>query len=227
MKFKLLMGAAVMAGALGLAGASAAAEFVTMTNVQDGNVLPAGFTLITDFNGAADHGAITDLAPGFSFSQDNDAYIRLGSEGLDPGISAPPPGDTGYYETVLGGGSATLTSVRGLKAFSFYLGSPDDYNNVTFKFTDVNGTTFVLSGPQIWGGPSLGGNQSIGKTVTYKFGPDAVKSIQFTSSGNSFEFDTLGGVGVPEPSSWALMIGGFGLAGATLRARRKAQAAAA
>lgn len=34
------------------------------------------------------------------------------------------------------------------------------------------------------------------------------------------------GGGVPEPASWALMIGGFGLAGATLRARRKMGAAA-
>ena len=32
--------------------------------------------------------------------------------------------------------------------------------------------------------------------------------------------------GVPEPASWALMIGGFGLAGATLRRRRTASALA-
>jgi hypothetical protein len=32
---------------------------------------------------------------------------------------------------------------------------------------------------------------------------------------------------VPEPASWALMIAGFGLAGATVRGRRKAQATAA
>ncbi|PZQ63703.1 MAG: hypothetical protein DI570_08050 [Phenylobacterium zucineum] len=33
-----------------------------------------------------------------------------------------------------------------------------------------------------------------------------------------------GGAVVPEPSTWALMIGGFGLAGATLRRRRLAAA---
>ena len=32
--------------------------------------------------------------------------------------------------------------------------------------------------------------------------------------------------GVPEPASWALMIGGFGLAGATLRRRRRTLVAA-
>ena len=35
----------------------------------------------------------------------------------------------------------------------------------------------------------------------------------------------LGGGGVPEPTTWALMIGGFGLAGVTLRRRRAAVAA--
>jgi hypothetical protein len=35
----------------------------------------------------------------------------------------------------------------------------------------------------------------------------------------------VGAGGVPEPASWALMIGGFGLAGAALR-RRKALVAA-
>lgn len=37
--------------------------------------------------------------------------------------------------------------------------------------------------------------------------------------------ERLGGA-VPEPATWALMIGGFGLAGATLRRRRAAMAAA-
>ena len=42
------------------------------------------------------------------------------------------------------------------------------------------------------------------------------KSAAFSLSGT-----TLGGAAVPEPASWALMITGFGLAGATLRAARK------
>ncbi len=35
---------------------------------------------------------------------------------------------------------------------------------------------------------------------------------------------TLGGGGVPEPAVWALMIGGFGMAGVALRRRKAAQA---
>jgi hypothetical protein len=38
---------------------------------------------------------------------------------------------------------------------------------------------------------------------------------------NSDSFATFGVANVPEPASWSLMIAGFGLAGAALRARRR------
>ena len=65
----------------------------------------------------------------------------------------------------------------------------------------------------------------------------AISSITLTSAagvnvdgstGYGYAFDvtsfTLADSAVPEPATWAMMIGGFGLAGATLR-RRKALAA--
>jgi len=51
-------------------------------------------------------------------------------------------------------------------------------------------------------------------------------SVVVRSQAGSFGIDdiTFGGPsGVPEPASWALMIGGFGLGGAALRRRREAQ----
>lgn len=234
MKLRLL--AATASAVLGLAATQASAAEVVSISAVAGNNLPAGETLITDFNstggtdisgpGSSQGGTIVDLAAGFTFTQDHGAYTRDGIAGLDSGVSAPPPGDTGYYETVLGGGSATLTSAKGLKQFSFYMGSPDTYNGLSFTFTGAGGST-TLSGTSIWcQDPNNcfyngGGNQALGYTVTYKFAPDAVNKIQFTSSGNSFEFDTLGGVAVPEPASWALMIMGFGAAGAMLRSKRR------
>jgi hypothetical protein len=142
--------------------------------------------------------------------------------GLDPGVTAPPPGDTTNYETVLGGGSATLTSSSYLRAFSFYLGSPDTYNTV--RFTGANGFSLTLAGAAILGGsPVADGNQSVGRRVNYDFGTERVNKVEFLSSGNSFEFDSLAGASAaPEPTGWAMMITGFGAAGAMLRRRRLA-----
>jgi hypothetical protein len=42
----------------------------------------------------------------------------------------------------------------------------------------------------------------------------------------SFAFASLGGAAIPEPATWALMIGGFGLAGGVLRAQRRKAATA-
>lgn len=51
---------------------------------------------------------------------------------------------------------------------------------------------------------------------------DLTMNVDFSFDVRSF---TMGPAGVPEPATWALMLGGFGLAGAALRSRR-AQAAA-
>src|SRR5207244_6345409 len=141
--------------------------------------------------------------------------------GLDPGITAPPPGDATVYETVLGGGKATLNATSYLCAFSFFLGSPDTYNTV--RFTGANGFSLTLNGAAILGGslPPADGNQSVGRRVNYDFGSERVNKVEFLSDGNSFEFDSLAGKSAaPEPASWTMMITGFGAAGAMLRRRR-------
>jgi hypothetical protein len=58
-------------------------------------------------------------------------------------------------------------------------------------------------------------------------------SVDFGGTANYIAFDditlgssTAGGGGVPEPSEWALMIAGMGLAGAAMRRQRKAAVAA-
>ena len=228
MNTKLL--AATAAVALGLVATSASAAVVAI-QTQVGNVNTQGLHLITDFNSNAEKGgAITDLASGFTFTQDPGgvlSYTRDGGLGLDSGVSAPPPADNNvpgaFYETVQGGGTATLTSLNGISQFSFYMGSPDDFNHIHLTFNGSEGPQ-TLNGTAIWGGsPAGNGDQSAGFTVTYYFAPNTVNSITFTSDQNAFEFDTLRG-GVPEPASWGLMILGFGAAGSMLRRRKAALA---
>ncbi|MBS0332854.1 MAG: PEPxxWA-CTERM sorting domain-containing protein [Proteobacteria bacterium] len=220
MKLRLLALAAT-AAATALTASAASAAVVSVNAVAGVNLTQP---LITDFNPG-------DLASGYTFTQDALAFVRDGALGLESGVSAPPPADMNgpvgsFYETVEGGGSATLTSEKGLSNFQFYMGSPDDYNTVTFTFVDSSINPITLSGAAIWGGaPAGNGDQSQGFTVSYAFSSQ-VKSVNFASSANSFEFDKLAGA-VPEPASWALMILGFGGAGAALRGQRRRQAVAA
>lgn len=78
-----------------------------------------------------------------------------------------------------------------------------------------------------------------GFTILQSIGPVTINSltatsVQFTYNEASIpdgvyfqaRFETGENTGVPEPSTWALMIAGFGLAGASIRARRTAAAAA-
>ena len=54
---------------------------------------------------------------------------------------------------------------------------------------------------------------------------DTVGTLKFVTGSGVYTGKSLYGrldaPGIPEPASWSLMIGGFGLAGASLRARRR------
>jgi len=212
---RALFATAAAAAALAAAGSASA---LTVTVYNDDLPLPPGQTMVEDFDSIHASGDI-------SFVGDANTFVRNGADGLWSGMSAPPPGDTTNYFTVLSGGKATLSSTQGFGSFSFYLGSPDTYNYITF--TDFSGNSTTLQGAQIWNATSGdNGDQNWGRRVSYNFDGAVIKTIDFHSTGNSFEFDSLASAPVPEPATWALMISGFGLAGATLRRRRTASALA-
>ena len=214
---RALMASTAMAAAVAFAAPASALTIATYLNDQP---LPAGQVMIADFDNT--------IASGFTFTQDSNAYVRSGALGLLEGESAPPPGDTSNYETVLANGLATLTTGNLLTSFSFYLGSPDTYNSVTFY--GLGGYQQTLSGAAILGAAvNADGNQGVGRRVSYDFGAERVTKIEFASTGNSFEFDSLAGTiqaAVPEPSTWLMMILGFGGVGALIRRRRAMPVAA-
>jgi hypothetical protein len=77
--------------------------------------------------------------------------------------------------------------------------------------------------------PPADGNQAVASTngrVYFNFGGQKVYDVLFTSSGNSFEFDNIA-ASVPEPSTWAMMLVGFGGLGAAMRSSRRKQVATA
>jgi hypothetical protein len=74
-------------------------------------------------------------------------------------------------------------------------------------------------------------NKPLGQGPVLEFDMAGIQSVSFSGTSgtvgfDNFEFDTVTPVSaaVPEPASWALMIAGFGLAGAALRRRRPATA---
>jgi hypothetical protein len=203
-------------------------ESVTITSTQTdwtAALTAPGFSMIDDFDGV-------NPAAGYSVSG---GQTFTGSSGV---AAAPRNGsvvDTSKYEGVQVGNPFTITDTNGsLTDISFYMSSPDDFANGSLEnllSLSVNGgPALLLSGSQLWGGsPAGNGDQSLGFLVTYHFAPNTVHSLTFSQEGGpAFEFDNLAGISVPEPASWALMLLGFGGAGAALRSnRRRAMAATA
>ena len=215
-----LAAAAALVSAIAFAGAASAATITISDAVESAPpAVPVGQTMIADF----DH----PVASGYSLS--GAGYTRLGSAGLDSGVSAPPYGDLTGYETVIGGASETLTAAKGLTSMSVYIGSPDAYNSITFYSNSFAGGSQTLTGAALFNpNANFGGNQGLGVEANYDFGGAKVSKVVFGSTANSFEFDNVAGVaGVPEPATWALMIGGLGLMGVALRRRSVAAQAAA
>jgi hypothetical protein len=179
-----------------------------MTFVSYGTALPTGETLITDFSTGA------NLTGG---------TLVTGSQGgvtAAPAYSSAPTFDTAQYLSVQGGQSATLT-FGATREVSVYLGSLDAYN--TLSFGGPGGATFTGADLGAVSGANNGdqtGPETDGRFVFDFSAP--VTSATFTSTSNAFEVASVASIAaVPEPASWALMLMGFGTAGAALRSSRR------
>lgn len=104
-------------------------------------------------------------------------------------------------------GTAVYTSNSFITSFSFDWGTPDSYN--TLSFTGLDGTSVPITGAGLTAG-----------LHTYTFSAaDQIKSVNFSSSNRAFEIDNVSVTAVPEPASWALMVGGFMMVGFVARRR--------
>ncbi len=204
---KNLISAALIASAA-LAAVSGAQA---MTFVSYGTALPAGETLISDFSTSA------GLTGG---------TLVTGSVG---GVTAAPAYsattfDTAQYLSIPGGQSAILTFAP-TKEVSVYVGSLDGYN--TLSFGGAGAETFTGSDLGAISGASDGNQTAANTNGRFIFDFSApVTSATFSSSSNAFEIANVAGGAVPEPASWALMLVGFGSAGAALRGSRRQRAIA-
>jgi hypothetical protein len=210
MTSKFLKAALAAGAALGLAGPAAA---VTITSVAAPNVYSGPFTL--NFDG-------TDPA-GFY----NPANVFTGND-ANPQTRAAPVGSSGSYFSV--GPTAgsprviELSSFASIGTISFLWGSIDTYNSLQL-LNAANGVMATFAGNNVPGASNFGNQSSplSNRLVTLTFtGAErqAISALRLTSTQNAFEIDSLTVGVVPEPATWAMMIGGFGLVGAALRRRR-------
>jgi PEP-CTERM motif len=216
MRIRTLLMAAAAAAAF--AAPASAAITISLTSQNAPLALQPGEQLVADFNVAATPDAV--LLPGFDLDL---VGATVGFKEGVSGYSGTLPGNATHYLTIPGNASAKLTSLAGLKTFSFYMGSADTYNSIRFK--GDNGFDVTLNGGQFTQG-YVGQSWSWGKRVNFDFGNDRVTEVILSSTGNSFEVDSFAVTAVPEPATWAMMIMGFGVAGALLRRRQVALARA-
>lgn len=200
----------LIAGALVSASAGAnAATFVFLPG--QGDVL-ASENVVFDFNNPANDSLVTG----------NNFRFLTGSSGEG---ALPAAGDGSRYLSVLGGGNATIAfGGNGATGFSLDIGSVDAVNVLTLNF--VGGTTQVFTGSDLVANPN-GNQQADATNGRFRFslaaGDPRIASLTFASGANSFEVDRLAVAGIPEPATWAMMIGGFGVIGAAARRRSRAQ----
>lgn len=114
---------------------------------------------------------------------------------------------------------------------SGYVG-PDVFHSDTFGAGEMLTITFAsatdLASLKIFGVMDGGAPRNFFQYRIYNAGNDLLAQGQLDSRINSSDevfFDAPAVGGIPEPSTWAVMILGFGAAGAALRSRRRLAAA--
>lgn len=190
----------------------------------------AGVTYTTTVGGtptaAADPGFAANLSLIYDFET---APVATGSWETPAapgtsGITAAPAGTTAgekYFSVPVAGSTvktATL-SLGGLyKYVSFYWGSIDDYN--TLELLDSGGGVLAtINGLALLPANGDQSSQVTNRRINLFSDSVDVASLRLTSTSQAFEIDTVAAA-VPEPATWAMMLGGFGLMGFAARRRR-------
>jgi len=144
------------------------------------------------------------------------------------GVAAAPAGDSTPFGAAEPSANAVFSTNAGFKlnSLSFYLGSLDDFNTLSFFHNGTLITSFT--GNQLTVPNPANGDQTGSDTNRrYFFTMDAadnVNTVLFVSNGKpAFEFDNIAAAisSVPEPQTWAMMILGFGMIGFMLRNGRR------
>ena len=213
-KINLLAGA-VCALALGLAGVASAT--VVVDRSPDVSGLMPGFNAGNETAGQNFLVAftLTDAA----MIDGADIYSEYGSVALNDLVVIKFRGDDGGQP-----GASNIFLFNSVLSAIDNIGSS---NQASIRRLHADFAPISLAAGNYWFGMSGAGNSEIGWNIDFAL-PGSARQLSGDSVVGQIDYQlafrlTDSGA-VPEPATWALMIGGFGLAGATLR-RRKALAA--
>jgi hypothetical protein len=167
---------------------------------------------------ALEGGPAYSEAPGniSTFSEFGITYTNLGAANLAQVKTAPSDGNGaipfntgGNYISVLGGGLLQLTFAE-TKGLGFYWGSIDSYNTIEFFNNGLSVGLLTGTNAALQASLNADGNQgsyNSNRFVNFVDTNGVFDEVRISSSQNSFEF--LNVRGVPEASTWAMMILGF------------------
>lgn len=190
---------------------------------------------INDFyNGGTDSAGNSGTNYGINFSSASLGLIDSDAGGTGNFANEPSASTIAFFQS---GSAATMNVAAGFDTgFSFYYTAFQDA--FVTVYSGLNSTGTILATLPLLTNFNSGG--CVGDPTGQACHWDAVgvsflgtaHSVDFGGVANQAGFDniTLGsntpGSGTPEPATWALMIGGFGLVGAAARRRRHGYAAA-
>lgn len=221
---RILLAAAAVAAvaAVPASAVTVIAERGTLANFGSPYSAVPGAKLFT-FNSGSTATEIANLqAAGFTVSGTGTVGVRTGSQGTD--WQQPTPGDGSAFASVQANSSVSISGSTGYNGISLYLGSVDNYNSISVLNT-AGQVIRSYTGSELlaFATPAGTANGTTSYRITFVRGANDVAfgglAVQSTTS-NAAEFDNLV-FAVPEPSTWALMLAGFGMVGMSMRARRR------
>ena len=208
---------------LGLAGAAEATTLTFDGNICGGGGVCTNYGLIDQSYGDT---ANVDVQynrafPGLTTGAE-DARLSYWKDDYNnlQNVAFGSPSSTSMIFLKPTGGSVTL---NGFDIGAYYHG----VNSTQVTIVDGLGAILYSSGAITVGSGDVASHFAFGFTsnngIGIQWGPDAyntgIDNIDFTFG------SLVGGGGVPEPATWAMMIAGFGLTGMAMRRRRAAFAA--